>query len=45
MRFREVSALTNQGVYEAFKVLISDVNSDNILQKKFYDREKFKNKN
>jgi len=28
MRFREVCAFTNHGVYEAFKVLISDINSD-----------------
>lgn len=44
MRFREVSALTNQGVYEAFKLLVSDINSDPILLKQSYDQEKMRNK-
>ena len=44
MRYREVSALTNQGIYEAFKVLIGDIHSCNILHKEFYDLEKLKNK-
>jgi len=37
MRYREVSAMTNQGIFEAFKVLITDVHSDNILHKEFFD--------
>lgn len=44
MRYREVSALTNQGIYEAFKILISDIHSCNILHKEFYDQEKLKNR-
>ncbi len=44
MRFREVSALTNSGINEAFKVLISDMHSCSILYKEFYDQEKLKNR-
>eukprot|EP00347_Sterkiella_histriomuscorum_P005784 403355282 len=44
MRYREVSALTNQGIQEAFKILIGDINSCNILHKEFYDLEKMKNR-
>lgn len=44
MRFREVSALTNQGIYEAFKILVQDIHSCNILHKELYDLEKQKNK-
>jgi len=44
MRYREVSALTNQGIYEAFKVLISDIHGCNILHKEFYNLEKLKNR-
>ena len=44
MRLREVSALTNQGIHEAFKVLITDIHSCNILHKEFYDQEKIKNR-
>ena len=44
MRFREVSALTNSGISEAFKVLISDMHSCSILYREFYDFEKIKNR-
>jgi hypothetical protein len=37
LRFREVSALTNQGIQEAFKILIGDIQGCNILHKEFYD--------
>ena len=40
MRYREVSALTNHGVYDAFKLLVSDIHNCNILAKEFYDKEK-----
>lgn len=40
MRFREVSALTNTGVYEAFKALISDIYHDQTLNKEYQDMEK-----
>lgn len=40
IRYKEVSALTNQGVYEAFKVLVSDIHNCNILHKEYFDREK-----
>lgn len=39
-----MSALTNKGVLEAFKVLVSDIDSCHILAKEFYDKEKSKNK-
>lgn len=44
IRYREVSALTNQGIYEAFKAIVADINGDSILHKEFYDLEKQKNK-
>jgi len=45
IRYKEVSALTNQGIYEAFKMLVTEMNSCNILNKAFYDLEKEMNKN
>mmetsp|Transcript_26944 Transcript_26944/g.20158 ORF Transcript_26944/g.20158 Transcript_26944/m.20158 type:complete len:163 (+) Transcript_26944:211-699(+) len=33
IRFKEVSALTNQGVQKAFKTLISDITGDSVLNK------------
>lgn len=44
MRYREVSALTNSGIADAFKILVQDIQGDNILQKEFHDSEKQKNK-
>jgi GTPase involved in cell partitioning and DNA repair len=44
MRIREVSALTNQGVTDAFKLLVQDIQGDHILAKEFQDQEKLKNK-
>lgn len=35
MRIREVSALTNQGVMDAFKLLVQDIQGDHILAKEF----------
>lgn len=40
MRFREVSALTNYGVYEAFKTLVSEVYHDHTLNKEYQNQEK-----
>lgn len=37
-RIREVSSLTNQGISEAFKLLITDLDSDQVLQK---EQERF----
>jgi len=44
MRFREVSALTNQGIQKAFKTLVSDITGNSILNKEHYDNERLKNK-
>lgn len=44
MWLREVSAMTNQGVQEAFKILIGEINSCNILHKEFHDMEKMKHR-
>lgn len=35
MRFREVSAFTNSGVYEAFKACIIDIYNDHTLNKEY----------
>lgn len=40
IRYREVSALTNAGIYDAFKAIVADINGDSILHKEFYDLEK-----
>lgn len=40
MRFREVSSLTNQGIQEAFKILISDINNDSQLGRDLFEKEK-----
>jgi hypothetical protein len=37
IKLREVSALTNQGVQEAFKLLIHDIHHDPILHKAYLD--------
>jgi hypothetical protein len=37
VRHREVSALTNAGIQDAFKALVADINGDSILHKEFYD--------
>ena len=44
IKFREVSALTNVGVYDAFRTLITDIHTDNTLNKEYYDLEKLKKK-
>jgi len=44
MRYREASALTNQGVMESIKILLADIHSCNILHKEFFDLEKRKNR-
>lgn len=44
IRYKEVSAMTNNGVYEAFKMVVSDIHNCNILHKEYFDREKQRNK-
>jgi len=41
-RHKLVSAMTNSGVSEAFRAIINDLHSDNILQKEFFDLDKRK---
>ena len=41
-RHKLVSSMTNSGVSEAFRAIINDLHSDNILQKEFFDLDKKK---
>ena len=44
IKIKEVSALTNQGIAEAFKMLVNDLNKDQVLTKEEaeYDRMRLK---